>query len=233
MKSKRKQKNKYFAGGKGFPTKKELLLYCKNILQSEFGELQGDSFKVIDDVFKMHPRYLIKKGSGSYKIFIDSCSTNPRNNAFYIKPSTGSIIDFSYYKAINGYSPETRAKETLRNVVRPQTTKFRKNYIKNNSIAGGYLVCETTNLKAKPKEIHMDHYPLQFEEIVAMWFEENNLTLSTFKLTPPKGFGTYWIIEDSDLEKSFYAFHEEKAQYRMVLNKVNLQRGKAKVKLPQ
>lgn len=229
-----KSKFKYFAGGKGFKTKKDLQMYCKGILNKyEFDILTGEDFEVINDVFKMHPRYEEKVGGCSYDIFVSTSDINPIYNQFMIERTDGIIVDFSYYKAISGYSYETKVKETLRSVIIDQQKGFRKQFINDNIDHKGYIRCQETNLKAKPSEMHVDHYPLQFEEIVNHWFIEKGLTLKTLKIYPSDGKGYNWVFEDPSLSEDFYNYHLKHAKYRMVLNKVNLQRCKAKVKLPE
>lgn len=229
-----KVKYKYFAGGKGFKNKKDLQMCCKDILNSyEFDTLEGEDFNIINDVFKMHPRYDEKVGGCDYIIKVETSELNPMYNQFVIERSDGEFLDFSYYKTISGYSYETKVKETLREVIIDQQKGFRLNYIFDNKDSKGYVRCQETQLKAKPKEMHVDHYPLQFEEIVEKWFLTRGLTLKTFKIYPPKGKGYKWEFEDPDLATDFYNFHLEEAKYRFVLNKVNLQRCKAKVKLPK
>lgn len=229
-----KVKYKYYAGGKGFRTKKELQQYCKGILNSYDEEfLTGEDFEVINDVFKMHPRYEQKVGNFSYEIYVGESEINLAQNQFLIKRSDGEVIDFSYYKAISGYSYETKVKETLRSVIIGQQKSFRNRYIEDNIDFKGYVRCQETNLKVKPPELHVDHYPLQFEEIVEKWFLEKGLTLKTFKVYPPEGKGYDWVFEEPALAEDFYNYHLKLARYRLVLNKVNLQRCKAKVKLPK
>lgn len=233
MKNK-KVKYKYFAGGKGFKTKKSLQEYCKEILNSyEYGTLEGEDFEVINDVFKMHPRYEQKINGCSYEIRVQTSEVNTFQNQFMVHRDDGVVLDFSYYKAISGYSYETKVKETLRSVIVCQQRSFRKNFISKNKDCRGYIVCEETGLKMKPKEAHVDHYPLQFEEIVEKWFLERGLTLNTFKIFPEEGKGVDWQFEKPEQAEDFYEFHKNLAKYRMVLYKVNVQRERAKVKLPK
>lgn len=229
-----KTKYKYTAGGKNFKTKSSLQKHCKDILNKySYDILEGEDFEVINDVFKMHPRYEEKVGGCDYVIRVTTSEINRSQKQFLIERSDGKVIDFSYYKAISGYSYETKVKETLRSVIIDQQKAFRSRYIYDNKDSRGYVKCQETNLKAKPREMHVDHYPLQFEEIVEKWFLEKGLTLKTFKIYPPEGKSYNWDFEDPALAEDFYNFHLGIAEYRLVLNKVNLQRGKAKVKLPK
>ena len=200
------KKFKYEICGVGFKTKKEVYDRCQYILNHSFGVLEGDKLNFIDEVFKMHPRYEEKRGDGEYTIDIMPCIVNPKNNMFIVVREDGSIIDFSYRKAVNLHSQETRIKTTLRNLVKSQVNCIRNQMVKSGRVGRGYLICEETGLKIKPEEMHLDHYPLQFEEIVDMWFKKEGLTIGTFKLEPPEGVSTYWRIVQSGLEKSYIDF---------------------------
>jgi hypothetical protein len=226
MMKKKIKKDKYFAGGLGFPTKSSLISYCKGILNSGL-ELEGEDYLVIDDVLRMHPRYKEKIGKGSYLIFISECSTNPINNAFYIEHSNGHIEDFSFYKAINKYNPETRIKNCFRKLIDFDHKLARSLALKKNKATKGKVFCDETGLKISPSEAHLDHYPLQFEEIVGLWFEKEGLKVSDI-LFEPSG-----ELSNKTYCQSFIEFHKDKVQYRLVMNKVNLQRGKANIKLPK
>lgn len=78
------------------------------------------------------------------------------------------------------------------------------------------------------KSSHLDHYPKQFDQIVHEWCSENNLVLEDIKLEDSKDNSCVNILADKDLEKNFFDYHLRVAEYRVVLNKVNLQRGKWK-----
>lgn len=226
------KKNLYILGGKSFRTKKEIISACKDVLNGNFGELEGEDLNLMLDVLKMHPRYKEKVGNNKYTIMVVVCPINPVNNQFNILFDNGAVEDFSYYKAVKGYSTETKLKETLRQVIDPFHKAYRRTYIRQN-LKGKYLFCEETGLKMLENEAHLDHYPKQFEEIVCDWMKINGYTLSKIKLIPPSGYGFTWNFEDISIGKSFIEHHNSVVEYRMVLNKVNLQRCKSKTKLPK
>jgi hypothetical protein len=220
----------YEVGGELFENKSAIYDRCKYILNNSWGKLTGQDSTFMDAVFRMHPRYEDKRGSGDYSIHVVSSVSNSRQKMFLVHQADGSIVDFSYVKVVNPISQETRIKKTLRHSVAGQVRSVRSKLIRDNRDGNGYIRCEVTGLKIKPKDMHLDHYPLQFEEIVDMWFKRDNLTISSFKIKPPKGVSTCWILPP-DVAASFIKFHLEIAEYRMVLDKVNLQRSKSGVKL--
>ncbi len=219
--------NKYFAGGLGFPTKAALVAHCKDILYSCELEFKGQDYDVVVDVLKMHPRYSEKVGRGDYQICIVPCRVNTRNNTYIIKKANGEVEDFSYYKAVSKYTPETRVKNCFRKLVSKDHKAARLEYLAKNKAPNGKVFCEETKLKIKPSEAHLDHYPLQFEEIVGMWFSENGLGVSNVK------FNLDGELESKEQAQSFIDYHKAHVKYRLVMNKVNLQRGKANTKLPK
>ena len=219
------------AGGKTFKTKKSLLEHCKYILNNtKKGLLEGKTLELIDDVLRMHPRYIEKVGTEDYQIGIRNCTVNAHNNQFYILREDGSDTDFSYYKCLLAESKETKFKKALRHLVKDQSIRFKEDYFKSYA-KGGYVICPVTNLKIKKKDSHLDHFPTQFEEIVEDWMELNSIRLKDIKLKSGGDNSTCWFIDNKFLEESFYKYHEDKAEYRVVLNKVNLQRHRARVKL--
>lgn len=219
------------AGGKVFNTKAELREYCKFLLNTEpYGLLQGNAFEVINDVLNMHHRYQEKVGYGTYNIGIRPCTVNRRNNQFYILRDDGTDTDFSYYKCLQSISKESTLKRALRHVVKYQLINYKTKYYKDNA-KNNYVICPVTKLKVKRNESHLDHYPLQFEELVSDWMVSNELTMKDIKIKPDGDNSVSWLLEDESYIESFYKYHQEHATYRVVLNKVNLQRERAKVKL--
>ncbi len=221
------------AGGVVYPSKKKLQEKCKSILNTPIkGEfLEGKDFSTIDDVLKMHHRYNTKVGKGGYKIGIRHCNVNFNNNQFFIRRQNGSETDFSYYKCLTHHSPVTELKKSLRSIIKYQMINYKTWYFDKEADSKGYLICPVTELKIKRKSSHLDHYPLQFEEIVEKWLIGNNLKVKDIKLLPAGDNETAWTLADTELANSFYDYHEDTAAYRIVLDKVNLQRGRAKVKL--
>ena len=219
------------AGGKTFKTKTTLENYCKFVLNNaEIGSyLEGEWELVVTDVLKMHEDFLIKTNGGEgFKVGVRKCFINPRNRQFFILRSDGTDTDFSYRKALSPKSKASYVKETLRALIKEQTNAFKDKYFEENQDSKGYVVCPETGLKIKKKDSHIDHYPKQFDEIVKDWAESRNLKSKDIILVQPPENSTFWPLEDKSLEKDFKEYHQKEATYRIVLNKVNLQRGRSK-----
>lgn len=217
------------AGGKNFKTKGTLQNYCKYVLNTATINtlLEGEWFRVVDDVLKMHECYDEKVGTGTYSIGVRRCSINPRNRQFYILREDGSDTDFSYRKALIHTSRLTHVKQLLRDAIKPQSSEYKDNYFAGNADRLGYIVCPETGLKVKKKDAHVDHYPVQFDEIVQSWAEKMGVDSETIAIHHPGDNATVWIMDDKALYQSFIDYHQEVATYRVVLNKVNAQRKKA------
>lgn len=216
--------------GKNFKNKTTLTNYCKFVLNNaEINEeLSGEWLAVLKEVVFMHERFQEKTKNLEYTVGIRLCTVNPRNRQFYIIRSDGTDTDFSYYKAIGSYNKQTRIKSALRELVRDQVIEFKDSYFRENSDSKGYVICPETNLKIKKKDSHLDHYPKQFDEIVEEWVKINFINSENLEIYPAGDNTNAWTIKDTEIAKSFMDFHKQTAEYRVVLNKVNLQRKRSK-----
>jgi len=218
------------AGGMEFKTKQTLKNYCKFVLNNAKlnSELYGEWFEVINDVLKMHDCYDEKTQGGGYKIGVRTCLINPRNRQFYVLRADGSVTDFSYVKAISSQSKEGKIKDIFRAAINDQTIDYKDTYFNEFGDSKGYVICPETNLKVRKKDSHIDHYPKQFNEIVKDFIDIHNISSESLVIHHPGDNATVWIMEDQELLNKFVEYHHEVAEYRIVLNKVNLQRKKSK-----
>lgn len=217
--------------GKTFKSKSTLTNYVKYVLNNqEVGtSLEGEWFNVVDGVLRLHQNYKQKVGDGEYEIYVQQCTVNPRNRNFMVRREDGSSTDFSFYKALSPDNKASDVKAALRYAVQDQCIEYKDSYFLENASARGHVLCQETGLKVTKRTSHLDHYPLQFDEIVSKWFKLNKLTLSDIILKDSWDNRRQNELADSRLVESFKTYHEEVAQYRIVLAAVNLQRKKAKV----
>lgn len=216
-------------GNKNFKTKTTLTNYCKFILNNADVNsiLEGECLDVLKDVVVMHDRFEEKVKGLDYTVGVRACTVNPRNRQFYILRSDGTDTDFSYYKAIGSSSKLRRIKEALRESIREQMITYKDSYFELHSDSKGYVVCPETELKMKRKDSHLDHYPRQFEEILKDWADTYSIKSDDLVIYPAGDNTNGWLFEDQNILKSFVEFHEDAAEYRVVLNKVNLQRKRS------
>lgn len=215
-------------GNKNFKNKTTLTAYCKFVLNNaKIGEsLTGEWFEVIDGVLRMHSGYERKVNGLTYVIKVRKCKVNPKNRQFFIVRENKTSTDFSFYKAITQNTDKiTRIKSTLRFAVAEQVKNFKDEYFENNAV-GGYVVCSETKLKIRKKDSHLDHHPKSFEMIVKEWADNEGLSSEDIDLEYPKDDELCWPFRDKSLVNSFVEFHKVVAEYRVVLDKVNLQKPK-------
>lgn len=219
----------YTKGGMTFKSKEKLVNYIRFVLNNQDLDkfLEGKWLAVVDDVLKGHQDYKQKVGEGSYQIGVTTCPVNPKNRHFYILREDGTDTDFSFYKALTAPSHASEVKKALRDLVRDQTVAYKEDYFKKNAV-GKYCICPETGLKITIKSSHLDHYPVQFDELVADWLKSNKLKIKDVLLEPSKDNDVMNYLVDKSLEKSFYDYHLKVAEYRVVLSQVNMQREKAK-----
>lgn len=217
------------AGGKNFKTKTTLTNYCKFVLNNAEIDtiLRGEWEEVMKDVLRMHEDFLGKTLGKPFEIGVRQCPVNWRNRQFYILRQDGSDTDFSYRIAISSKGKLSHLKATLRDAINSQTIDYKTKYFEDNADRQGYVKCPETGLKIKKKDCHIDHFPTQFDEIIKGWAELNNISSEEVVLVPPPDNGTVWFMQDEELLQSFKDYHEAVATYRIVLNKVNLQRKKS------
>ena len=217
--------------GKTFKSKGTLINYVKYVLNNhEVGtSLGGDWFDVVDGVLRLHTNYKQKVGDGKYEIYIQQCTVNPRNRNFMIRREDDSTTDFSYYKALRPDNKASDVKAALRYAIQDQCVEYKDNYFLENASAKGRVICAETGLKVTKKTSHLDHYPVQFDEIVSTWFKLHKLKLSDIELKDSWDNKRQSELADAGLVEYFQTYHEEVANYRVVLAGVNLQRKKAKV----
>jgi len=220
---------KIVKGGMTFQSKEKLKNYVKFVLNNQNIDkmLSGKWYEVVNDVLKDHSNYKAKVGKGTYQIGVTTCPVNPKNRHFYVLREDGSSTDFSYIKALYAKSHKTEVKKALRDYVKDQAITFKENYFKENA-KGVYCICHETGLKITRKTSHLDHYPKQFDELVADWLKEKGLKLDDIELLPSKDNDMQDFLKDTWLADDFYDYHLSNAEYRVVLTAVNMQRKKAK-----
>ena len=214
-------------GSKVFETKKELKEYVQSTMYKvkKREPLKGILLKVVDTVFRNHPNYDEKVKGQTYDIAVrESSGPNKKYREFYIIREDGTETDFSYTVALSGRSSKiSDIKYALRQVILQQQWDAKTDYFEKHQDSKGYVVCPVTNLKIKYKEAHVDHHPVKFETIVANWFKVNELSSETFELEDGGDNSICDVVKDKELERSFYDYHKEHAEYRVVLAKANLQ----------
>jgi hypothetical protein len=202
--------------------KKEKKEKCREILYSN-KEISKKNQIFLVDVFKNHREWNVKKGVGVDYIYVDVAHHDKSYNqkCFYIARKDGSVTDISYNKSIHPPSKFTDISTACRYSVKEEIEKF-----KTQNIIFGITKCAITNTILKYDETHIDHYDLDFEDLVKYWLKEKNVNeiFKSINTTKDLTFETFFTKQE--LNSSFIEFHNSNTNLRAVTANANLTRKK-------
>jgi hypothetical protein len=208
----------YSINGEEFKTKESLKRLIQQILHAYQPEhvLNETDYRFMLGVLDMHHSSDIKKGVGIQSIFVRENPTYKRNRGFWIKRIDGTVIDFSFIEFISPRNNKTRFNSACRNAIREDIVLFKNQNLKHDSI------CPITGVKLTRDNVHVDHSPPNtFDFIVKEFIKSEYLIVKHVKLVE-----TDEIIggcfDSKSLSMSFVAFHNSKADLRLVSAKANL-----------
>jgi 5-methylcytosine-specific restriction endonuclease McrA len=147
----------------------------KDILYNlPLGKVENDF--VFREIFKKHPEYLDKLGSGIQNVFVRINKLNKKAREVYIERTDGTVVDISWLKCLSGKA--TPYHELLLSAMREAISRQVKTYLKNNPICSE---CGSTeNLEA-------DHVNPSFKELTSRFeiptqeFLDGAFNRATFK----------------------------------------------------
>lgn len=215
-----------------FKTKAEIQSYCRGLLErtQEGQHLAGEPLGVIIE--------LVGHRGGGKKLIKEIKSIFVRRNlfgtakGFYILYIDSSIADFSYIKAIRDisltaepYKPTAdilaNFKSAMRFEIRRQISDFKIREfprVKTCAISGEPLVWA---------EIHVDHYPVPFDDLLWNFCQERDVRISDVQLID---LAEFYELSDPFLSEDWRRFHVEKAQLRLTTAKANASAAKPATK---
>ena len=203
--------------------KKQQREKCKEILYSD-GKISNEDQKFLIDVFKNHREWEMKKGVGIDYIYVGKAYHEKSYNqkCFYIARKDGSYTDISYVKSIHPPSKLTDISNACRYSVKQEIENF-----KSNNIIFGVTKCAITKTILKHNETHIDHYDLDFKDLVKQWLKDKdvNEVFNSINSTQDLTFETKFI--KPELNKSFLNFHNSNTNLRAVTSNANLTRKKS------
>lgn len=209
---------------KEFKSIKDAKQYVRNILNNNalYTPLSKDEFDFMLSVMQMHERAAEKIGVGV--VSIDIQINHPyTTRGFYATRKDCSVTDFSYIACLSGNKDKSlpNFKRACRHSVDDYVVKFKKEYF----LCDFDHICPISGELLTPGNSHVDHAPpYEFEDIVRDFIKNNNIDVK--KVSLKKGDGVIkHIFLDKELDKSFFDFHKEKANLRVILDKENLKRG--------
>jgi len=211
-----------------FKSKAKAINYIKyNLNNFDIGEKidGGNFFELLNDLVNKHYNSNKLIGSGISYFFAVQSLVNKRNRTFNIMRKDGSVIDFSYLKAISGKTPthESYVKGAFRVVINPFVKDFKEKFFNKNSNNKGFAVCEVTGLKITIKNCHIDHtYPHTFDSLFYKFLKDKNVLIDDIKFNH-SGVDNRPELIDENLIKSFYDWHAKYAKLRCIYWRANLQ----------
>jgi len=220
---------KQIIGNKIFKTQTELEVYTRKIL-TDLGVTNSVKFKN-DEYFnfllllcKRHPNY-----DNKFKQFMDfTISYNKLNKkglALNILNNDGSFTEISWRICVleKCKSIKTLFNNALRENIMNQILDF-----KNNSDLSFCRECNS--LIDKNTNIHIDHYQIQFKQLVEDFLKFNKIIIPIEYNKKEVTFQTIFKEKDSWIGKLFETYHSEHATLRVLCETCNLTRKKYKSK---
>ena len=203
--------------------KKQQKEKCKQILYSN-GKISNENQKFLLNVFENHREWNIKKGVGVDYIYVDKAYHEKSYNqkCFYIARKDGSVTDISYNKSIHPPSKLTDISRACRYSIKEEIENF-----KSKNIFFGITKCAITKTILKYNETHIDHYDLDFKDLVKYWLKDKDINevFDSINNTTDLTFETSFV--KPELNKSFLKFHNSNTNLRAVTSNANLTRKRS------
>lgn len=201
---------------------------CKRILNSgkEVVDSEED-FEFLCEIFKEHDEYELKfKGQKIIKISIKKSSYGSR--CFYITREDGTETDISFVSCLESKKNKKLKdiRSACREAVEPLIIKERE------KIQFPYKCPLSGKVMNSIKEVHIDHYDLDFKDVADLWINENGGIENIYKyVCETKDNETITYFTDDSIKESFIRFHNEHTHLRAIYKRENLSTRKRKLKL--
>jgi hypothetical protein len=197
-------------------TKKEIKQRVKQILDSlednEPVRYESDYIFLLN-FFTKHPKWE-EKTQGQFDYFVKM--KNEWGYSFHILRLDGTYeaISMNYGATINKKADVNSA---LRNAIEHQIKAVR------DKISYGVDRCELSGCLLTKDNSHIDHYDLDFKDVVKTWMQKNNYTYD-FLFDNIEKLGVKFYITNDDINNSFNVYHMENTNLRPILATINLRR---------
>jgi len=200
--------------------KKEIAQKAKDILHKypvnhSVSELADYEFLM--NLFRQHPHYSIKAGSGIKDIVI--YLTEFKNRCFYIIRDDGTSTDISYLVCINGAgTKKSDINRACRSAIHPVIVKYR-----NENVVSGTTVCPISGEILTYDNVHIDHYDLTFQELFNLWLKGKDINWLHSKLNITTADAEHQVFfTDMAIIVNFINFHNQHTHLRAVSKIANL-----------
>lgn len=172
----------------------------------------------LKELFKKHPSYARKKGTGIKDIVVEKTKFN--NNTFVIVRNDFTKTDISYIVCIDGQkTKKAKVKKACRNAVRP--------IIKNaqDKVMYGIDRCQFTGEVLTKENTHIDHYNLNFNELFKAWIKDKNVDYLFSQLNDTSvDMEMHVYFTNAKTRQDFIAFHNKNTHLRAISKTANLKR---------
>ena len=206
--------------------KTEIISKCRQILNSEVTVLEGgEDFEFLCDVFKRHDEYELKtKGQRIIKISIRKATYGTK--CFYITREDGTETDVSFVSCLD--SKKNKKIKDICAACRESIDYIIKGLKEKLTFP---LVCPLSGVVIKNiKDVHIDHYDLDFKDVVDLWIQKNGGVDNLYKyVCETKDNETTTYFTDEGIKENFIKFHNEHTHLRAIHRKENLSTRKKKV----
>ena len=199
-------------------TKKELTDKCREILYKGVPIVgEEDTEFLLNNVFILHPNWPKKRGVGIKRIEVRD---NPKynNKNFFIIRLDDTETDISFTKCISNPTDFRIIKNACRNAIEDIIIDFRDSIILP-------FICPITGEEIDDyRNIHVDHYDLEFDDLVMSWIRNNNLSIQELKDNISNGIdneiGNYFLSQS--ICDDFRNYHNNNTHLRLVSKRANL-----------
>lgn len=226
-------------GGHWFKSKKNAIRYLEGSLRRyNIYDIANKKDTEMLTYLIQFKKWYENRPDENFIIKVDVTSVSNTGKRFmYISESRDFIQEISFKQCLSNIGMKSTnkqldlrkktsiVKKILRGLIEEYQMEQKDNYFRKNSDSSGRVMCAETGLLIERKDSHFDHYPKQFDEIIKDWVLENGISLSDIVLLEDDIGAKY--LADDQLAMSFIDYHSSVVEYRVVLDKVNMQRPHA------
>jgi len=194
---------------------KEMEVFYKDLIYNKcnMGEVTNkDVYKNLIDLFKRHPEFEEKKGTGIQKIFIHQNKLNKKAREIYIERIDGSVVVISWRTCLSGLGKSNKALtlQAMRSAIHNQITDFKKaqKQVCNNCPS----ICD----------LEVDHTGSVVFSDMADLFLKNKILPSDFSYDK---FGRVSFKDvDKELQESWEAYHKFYATLQLLCKNCHIKK---------
>jgi hypothetical protein len=206
-------------GEKRFSTKKS----AEDFVRLQLANFDPQS-SLWQKLLNRHPERESKVGCGIREFFVTPNRLKPKAIQLNIRRVDSSEVDISWKRCISGrpMAQEARLKVAMRQAIVDQIQSFKSEHY------NGWGICSVCEIKETQRaEIHVDHFPRTFQELVEEFLIYSPTVPNEFA-DCPESHAAIFRKEDSSFAEQWSAFHQDRASLRILCQSCNLKRKKSK-----